>query len=398
MDSGLTAAELTLLGMLVEQPRHGYELEKVIAERGMREWTEIGFSSIYYLLTKLRRRGLIDQAAGSPPGGGKARQVYAATDAGRAACAAAAVEAIAVPHPLFPRVLVGLANQPAIEPEDLLAALDRRARALAERVEEVRRAASAAGASGAGAPGFVSAIFDYSMGQLEAEQAWLARYRASLDEARRPGRSTTVAPYDVKREQKEFYAPKNTAWNVVDVPEQQYIGIDGTGDPNTAPAYAAAVEALYAVAYTVKFASKGGADGGDFVVGPLEALWWSERPEVFTTREKDSWNWTALISMPAWITEETIEEAKRTALAKKKLPAVAEVRRLTLKEGLSAQVLHIGSYEDETPLMEELHQVFLEAEGLRPSGHHHEIYLGDPRRTAPEKLRTVVRQPVERVG
>lgn len=392
MDSALTAAELTLLGLLVEQPRHGYELEKVIAERGMREWTEIGFSSIYYLLTKLRQRGLISQA--SPPGGDKARKVYAATEEGRTACATAAVEAIAEPHPLFPRVLVGLANQPAIGHEELLDALDRRSRALAGRIEEVRGAAAA---SGADAPGFVHAIFDYSMSQLAAEQAWLASYRASLDDARRPGRSTTVAPYDVKRERKEFYAPRNRAWNLVDVPELQFIGIDGTGNPNTAPAYRAAVEALYAVAYTLKFASKG-TEGGDFVVGPLEGLWWSDRPEVFTAREKDSWNWTMLISLPEWITEETVEEAKRAALAKKKLPAIAEIRWLVLHEGLSAQVLHVGSYDDETPVMEELHEVFLAAEGLRPSGLHHEVYLGDPRRTAPEKLKTVVRQPVERLG
>ncbi|MEV7771918.1 GyrI-like domain-containing protein [Kitasatospora sp. NPDC086791] len=392
MDSGLTAAELTLLGLLVEQPRHGYELERVIAERGMREWTEIGFSSIYYLLTKLRQRGLIDRTAESPAGGGKARKVYAATPEGRAACAAAAVEAIAEPHPLFPRVLVGLANQPAVEHEELLAALDRRSRALADRAEEVRRAAEASDG-----PGFVRAIFDYSMGQLAAEQAWLASYRASLDGARRPGRSTAVAPYDVKRERKEFYAPRNTAWNLVDVPEQQFIGVDGHGNPNTAPAYAAAVEALYSVAYTLKFASKG-TGGGDFVVGPLEGLWWSDRPEVFTTREKDAWNWTMLISLPEWITPEAIEEAKRTALAKKKLPTVGEVRRLVLAEGLSAQVLHVGPYDDEAPVLEELHGVFLEANGLRLSGLHHEVYLGDPRRTAPEKLKTVVRQPVERIG
>ncbi|MER7584708.1 GyrI-like domain-containing protein [Kitasatospora sp. NPDC097691] len=143
---------------------------------------------------------------------------------------------------------------------------------------------------------------------------------------------------------------------------------------------------------------RGGTEGGDFVVGSLEGLWWSDRPEVFTTREKDSWNWTMLIGMPAWITEEMIEEAKRAASAKKKLPAIAEIRRVALHEGLSAQVLHVGSYEDETPVLDELHRVFLAAQGLRLSGLHHEVCLGDPRKTAPEKLRTVLRQPVERLG
>jgi DNA-binding PadR family transcriptional regulator len=179
----LSAAELTLLGLLVERPRHGYELEGVISERGLREWTEIGFSSIYYLLTKLRERGLIAPAGGS--GSGTRRKVYAATDQGRRACARAAAEAIAVLEPVFPRVLVGLANQPAIGRQQLLDALDRRSRALAERVDHVRRAASAQ----PDAPEFVRGIFDHSLGQLAAEQAWLTRYRSSLEEA--PWRRTT---------------------------------------------------------------------------------------------------------------------------------------------------------------------------------------------------------------
>jgi hypothetical protein len=203
-----------------------------------------------------------------------------------------------------------------------------------------------------------------------------------------------MAPYDIKRERKEFYAPKNTSWAVVDVPEQQFIAVDGTGNPNTAPAYAHAVEALYTVAYTLKFTGKRMA-GGDFVVAPLEGLWWADRPEAFTGGAKDSWHWTMLISMPSWITEEMIEDAKQTASAKKKAPTISRLRHLTLHEGPSAQVLHIGSYDDEAPVLHELHHSYLGANGLRPTGLHHEIYLSDPRRTAPEKLRTILRQPVE---
>ncbi|MEV5972293.1 GyrI-like domain-containing protein [Streptomyces sp. NPDC051921] len=393
MNPGLSAAELTLLGLLVEEPRHGYELEAVIAERGMREWTEIGFSSIYYLLTKLRERGLITQTEPSRSGSAKARKVYAATAEGRLACATAAEEAIADLHPVFPRVLVGLANQPAIDHERLLAALDRRSRALAERIEHIRQAASQQGQ----APGFVQAIFDHTLSQLSAEQAWLVRHRASLGDTRPPGKGTPMAPYDVKREHKELYAPKNTSWAVLDVPEQQFIAIDGTGNPNTAPAYTGAVEALYAVAYALKFASKRTADR-DFVVAPLEGLWWAERPEAFTSRAKDTWNWTMLISMPSWITTEMIEEAKQSALAKKKNPAISRLRHLTLHEGTSAQVLHVGSYDDEAPVLHELHHTYLQANGLTESGVHHEVYLSDPRRTAPEKLKTVLRQPVVPLG
>lgn len=167
----LTPAELTLLGLLVEKPRHGYELEEVITERGMREWTEIGFSSIYYLLTKLRDRGLIAETG--EPARGKARKVFAPTSEGFQACAQAAEEAVATLRPVFPPVLVGLANQPAIPPERLKAALDQRATALADKIAELR-------AIRRQGPPFVRAIFDYSLGQLEAEQRWLATYRGEL--------------------------------------------------------------------------------------------------------------------------------------------------------------------------------------------------------------------------
>lgn len=169
----LTPAELTLLGLLVEKPRHGYELEEVIAERGMREWTEIGFSSIYYLLTKLRDRGLIAEAG--EPARGKARKVFAPTPDGFQVCAQAAEQAIATLRPVFPPVLVGLANQPVIPPERLRAALDERAAALAGKVAEVRAAAARQEL-----PPFVRAIFDYSLRQLESEQDWLATYRKEL--------------------------------------------------------------------------------------------------------------------------------------------------------------------------------------------------------------------------
>lgn len=199
--------------------------------------------------------------------------------------------------------------------------------------------------------------------------------------------------YDVKREHKDLYAPRNTTWSLVDVPELTYLAVDGRGDPNTSPAYAAAVEALYAVAYTLKFATRQDT-GRDFVVGPLEGLWWHEDPTVFTARAKESWNWTMLLHLPDWVTADQLDDARTAATAKKKLPAIAEVRRLTLREGRCAQVLHVGSYDDEGPVLATLHDEFLPANGLREAGDHHEVYLGDPRRTEPARLRTVLRQPV----
>lgn len=169
----LTTAELTLLGLLVEKPRHGYDLEEVITERGMRQWTEIGFSSIYYLLGKLREKGLISETEPARARGPKARKVFAATEDGRRVCAREAERAIAEVRPVFPPLLVGLANLPSVPPGRLRAALDRRAAELAEQHETVRQAAAAQ----PHAPDFVHAIFDYSLRRLAAEQAWLADFR-----------------------------------------------------------------------------------------------------------------------------------------------------------------------------------------------------------------------------
>ncbi|MDT0266886.1 GyrI-like domain-containing protein [Streptomyces sp. DSM 44915] len=199
--------------------------------------------------------------------------------------------------------------------------------------------------------------------------------------------------YDIKRELKWVYAPRNRDWELVEVPAQRFIAVDGAGDPNTSDDYARAVEALYTVAYAIKFTSKRALER-DFVVGPLEGLWWSDRYEAFTSRAKDEWRWRMLISQPDWITEAAVEDAKRTTMAKKGLPAIPDVQLRTLEEGTSAQLLHVGSYDDEAPALARLHDAYLAAHRLRPTGHHHEVYLSDPRRTEPARLRTVLRQPV----
>jgi hypothetical protein len=194
-------------------------------------------------------------------------------------------------------------------------------------------------------------------------------------------------PYDIKKDLKQLYAPKNTGWALLDVPAQRFIAIDGQGNPNTAESYKRAVEALYAVAYTLKRTAE-----RDFVVAPLEGLWWAEDMAAFTVRAKDSWRWTMLIAQPEWIDENAVEEARETLRRKKKLDTA--VRYRTLAEGRCAQALHVGSYDDEGPLLARLHEEFLPEPGLKPTGLHHEVYLGDPRRTEPAKLRTVLRQPV----
>ncbi|MBA0053921.1 hypothetical protein E0L36_24630 [Streptomyces sp. AJS327] len=203
-----------------------------------------------------------------------------------------------------------------------------------------------------------------------------------------------TATYDVKRQLKGCYAPRNTDWELVDVPELTFVAVDGQGDPNTSAGYRRSVEALYTVAYTVKFTSKREL-GRDFVVGPLEGLWWADDMDDFLSRRKDNWRWRLLINVPSWITPGLIDDARRTALAKKGLPAIEDVRAETLHEGTAAQVLHVGSYDAETAILTRLHRDYLPANDLRETGSHHEIYLSDPRRTDPARLRTVLRQPVE---
>ncbi len=198
--------------------------------------------------------------------------------------------------------------------------------------------------------------------------------------------------YDVKRDLKHLYAPSAKDFAVVDVPQLTYLAVDGHGDPNTSREYADAVEALYSVSYAVKFASKRMLDR-DFVVGCLEGLWWADDMSTFVTRDKSAWNWTMLIVQPAWVTPEMVDAAVEKAAAKQ-LPALSKLRTLTFTEGKSVQIMHIGPYDDEGPTLDRLHHEYLPQHGLTFNGHHHEIYLGDPRRSAPEKLKTVLRQPV----
>lgn len=202
------------------------------------------------------------------------------------------------------------------------------------------------------------------------------------------------AKYDVKKAHRELYGP-GRGFTLVEVPEQHFLAIDGHGNPNTSPAYTAAVEALYSVAYTLKFSFKR-STGQDSVVGPLEGLWHAEDPEVFVSGDKDSWDWTMLISQPEWVTPETAASAAAEVQAKKGLDTAEKIRWLSLTEGLSVQVLHVGSYDDEAPLLARLHREFMPENHLDFNGDHHEIYLSDPRRTAPQKLKTVLRQPVRR--
>lgn len=181
----------------------------------------------------------------------------------------------------------------------------------------------------------------------------------------------------------------------LDVPPLQYLAIDGHGDPNTSEEYAGALAALYPVAYTLKFASRREL-GRDYVVMPLEGLWWADDMDAFTVaRDKSRWSWTLLIMTPDWVDDAMLARAVARVAAKGEPPRrLGDLRLQRLTEGRCVQTLHVGPYDDEGPVLARLHDEVLPAQGLRPTGRHHEIYLSDPRRTAPERLRTILRQPV----
>ena len=205
-----------------------------------------------------------------------------------------------------------------------------------------------------------------------------------------------MPPLDLVKQLKSLYSPSAKHPAIVEVPDLAFLMIDGRGDPNTSEAYEAALQALYGVAYTLKFTLKKTDPERDFKVAPLEGLWWTDEgaPTMDDLqRDRDAWNWTMMIAVPDAMTADEVTAATGAAARKRELAAAPLIRLERLEEGLAAQIMHIGPYAEEAPTIERLHE-FVAAQGYELRGRHHEIYLGDPRRTAPERLKTVVRHPV----
>ena len=208
-----------------------------------------------------------------------------------------------------------------------------------------------------------------------------------------------MSPVDLVKALKPLYSPSAKAPVIVEVPELAFLMLDGRGDPNSAEEYQAALQALYGVAYTLKFTLKKAAPERDFKVAPLEGLWWTdgEPPSSEALQaDRDAWNWTMMIAVPDDVTAAEVAAAADAAARRRPLPAAALVRLERFAEGQAAQVMHIGPYAEEAPTIARLHE-FVAEQGYELRGRHHEIYLGDPRRTAPERLKTVLRHPVKRV-
>jgi hypothetical protein len=199
--------------------------------------------------------------------------------------------------------------------------------------------------------------------------------------------------YDLKKELKNIYTAKEKP-EFVNVPEINYLTYTGRGEPGGV-AYTEGLGALYTAAYTLKFASK--KKGRDFTVMGLEGLWWWDDLGIVNLEDappRDTWNWMSLIAVPDFVTSVMLEDAI-PEMIKKKGKTLEKVRFERINEGLCAQILHIGPYSDEPRSQKALHG-FIAQQGYRLRGRHHEIYMGDPRRTPPEKLKTILRHPVEK--
>lgn len=199
-----------------------------------------------------------------------------------------------------------------------------------------------------------------------------------------------MSKLDFKKDYAEFFNPSAKQVSEVELPPFRYLMIDGQGAPS-ATGYQDAIATLYPVAYTLKYALK---PDHDFTVGPLETLWWVDAPGGFPTANPADWRWTAMIIVPDFVADDhlvaAIAELRRKG---KSAPRLDSIRMETLDEGACVQIMHIGPYASELDTIRRL-QDYMTDNGMERRGRHHEIYLSDPRTTAPERLRTILRQPV----
>jgi len=201
-----------------------------------------------------------------------------------------------------------------------------------------------------------------------------------------------MAKIDLTKDLQQLYTASKDHITLVDVPPAYFLMAEGQGDPNTAPAFQQATETLFRLSYTLKFMLKK-AQGLDWAVMPLEGLWCADDLTAYAKGRKAEWRWTLMIMQPDFVTPEHVARAREVAAAKKNAPPWYNTTFGRFAEGLSAQVLHVGPYADEAPTIARLH-TFIKEKGYHFGGKHHEIYLSDPRRTAPEKLKTILRQPI----
>ena len=196
---------------------------------------------------------------------------------------------------------------------------------------------------------------------------------------------------DLKKELKNLYNPSAKEVTVINVPAMNFLLINGEGAP-TSPQYSEAVEALFSVAYTLKFTIKK-SKGIDYAVMPLEGLWWVDDMTKFSADRKEEWKWTAMIMQPEYVSADEVKVAVEQVKKKKNPTALPKVRFESFKEGPAAQIMYVGPFSAEGPTITKIH-AYIQNSGHMLSGKHHEIYLNSPATTAPEKLKTIIRQPM----
>ena len=198
---------------------------------------------------------------------------------------------------------------------------------------------------------------------------------------------------DLKKELKDLYNPSAKEIAIVEVPKMNFLMIDGSGDPNTSQEYKDALEALFSLSYMLKFVIKK-TRGVDYSVMPLVGLWCVNDMSKFSVEHKDSWKWTSMIMQPEQVTEDKVAKALEELKKKKKLVALSKIRFESFYEGKSAQIMYIGPFSNEGPTIQKIHE-FIRKHECTLGGRHHEIYVSDPRRVAPEKMKTILRQPMK---
>lgn len=348
---GMTNAELAVLGLVVETPRHAYEIEQVIAERDMRNWTDVGFSSIYYLLRKMERQGLLIGRA-TPGTKGPARTVYHPTTDGLVAWTEASIAALGTAQAKTP-FLLGLSALGGLPEDRALDAARTCLRTLDERLAAVREKRRATG----DAEWFVGEVFDYSEHSLGSAREWVAGFVRRLERRRSTQMRTKMKPF----------VPE-----IAELPAQTMAVVHTVGDPTDAGSEA--LPALYGAVYPLRFALK--KQGIEYRIETARARWFGGADWASLPRER----WEAAWAIP--VPDGTTEVVQKDP----KTPVTIE----TWEYGRVAQVLYVGSYAEETPTIEELHG-FIEREGYEIAGPHEEEYRSSPEAKDPK---TVIRYQV----
>ena len=199
---------------------------------------------------------------------------------------------------------------------------------------------------------------------------------------------------DLKKTWKDLYNPSKKEPLIVDIPAFNFLKVDGHGDPNTSQEFKDAVSSLYPLAYALKFAVKK-RQGIDYAVMPLEGLWWCEDMKNFSTDDKSKWDWILMILQPEWVTSDLVNEIHQEVKQKKNPPKIDQIRFEEYHEGLAVCLMHLGPFAEEGPKIQRMHK-YAENQGYKITGKHHEIYLNDFTKTAPENLKTILRQPIRK--